>query len=172
MAFKETGSLAPWGAPVLRREIITNSVVTTELDSVKLASGFVALGTGGALVFGHVKAISNRQGVGLETTGSAGAESGSFVGTFTASSSNQTVAKVKAEVDISKFTLYSADPDVAIGTTTGSDLAGYRTDIADEDNTDEDTATAGAAQYTIHGVDPLDSGNHIVSICESVIFGV
>jgi len=172
MAFINRGSLNPHGAPVLRHEIVANSITITELDSVKLSSGFVALGTAGALVFGHVNGIGTQFGVGLETTGAAGAEIGSFAGTYTTASTNQTSEKVKAEVDISKYSLYSADPDAAIGTTTGSNLLGYYTDIADEDNTDESTAIAATAQYFIHGVDPLDSGNQIVSIYESVVFGV
>lgn len=169
---KKVGSLDPHGAPVLRREIITNSVVTTELDSVKLASGFVALGTTGALVYGHVVAFQDANGVGLLTTGVAGAAIGSYAGTYTAASNNQTVAKVKAVCDISKTSLYSMTPDATIGTTTGSNLPGYMTDLADEDNTDESTAAATTAQYAIHGVDPEDSANHVVSIYESQIFGV
>lgn len=172
MSFKLKGSLNPHGAPVLRREIITNSVVTQELDSVKLASGFVALGTAGALVLGHVTAISTNKGLGLNTSGATGAEMGSFVGTYTAASNNQTVAKVKAEVDISKYTVYSVTPDVAIATTTGSNLSGYKTDIADETATDESTATTGTAQYNILGVDPENSANQLVNIYESQVFGV
>lgn len=165
---KDGGSL---GAPLLQTVIVASSVTITEGDSVKLASGFVALGTAGASVYGHVVGLRTEEGVGLLTTGAAGAEIGSYVGTYTTSSTNTTVAKVKAQVDISKFTLYSADPDATIGTTTGSNLAGYFTDLADEDNTDEDTAATTAAQYFIHGVDPEDSGNQIVSVFESVVFG-
>ena len=115
MSFTPHGTLTPQGAPVLRRGIITNSVVTTVEDSVKNASGFVALGTTGALVFGHVKSISTSKEVGVNTTGVAGAEIGSYVGTFTAAADNQTVAMVTADCDISKHTLYSAEEDVAIG---------------------------------------------------------
>jgi len=169
---KLIGSVNPHGGPLLRSEIVANSVALVELDSVKVASGFVALGTAGALVFGNVTAIVTRQGVGLETTGVAGAATGTYAGAYTMASDNQTVAKVKAMVDISKETLYSADPDATIGTTTGSNLLGYHTDIADEDNTDEDTAALTTAQYTIWGVDPDDSGNQVVSIYESQVFGV
>ena len=77
MAFIARGTLNPHGAPVLRRDILANSITVTELDSVKYASGFVALGTAGALVAGHVVSITTDKGVGLETDGSAGAQSGS-----------------------------------------------------------------------------------------------
>jgi len=172
MALKAIGSLAPWGGPVLRREILANSITVVELDSLKLSSGFAALGTAGALVFGHAVALSNRQGTGLETTGAAGAEIGSYVGTFTTASDNQTVGKVKAECDISKFSLYSCELDAAIGTTTGSNLSGYKIDLADEDTLAENTAATTTCQYNLWGVDPNDSTKAVANIYESQVFGV
>jgi hypothetical protein len=172
MAFKAIGSLDPHGSVVLRREILANTITVTELDSVKAASGFIALGTAGALVFGHVVGISTRQGVGMNTTGVAGAEMGSFVNTFATASDNQTVAKVKAEMDISRHTMYSAETSAAIGTTTGSNLIGYRMDLTDEDTLDESTAATTTAQYATWGVDPSNSANAVVTIYESQVFGL
>lgn len=172
MAFKSIGTFAPWGAPVLVRRIAGNSITVTELDSVKIASGFAVLGTTGALVFGHVYAIGTEKGVGVGSTGAAGASFGSFVGTFATASDNQTVAKVKVECDISKYSLYSAEEDAAIGTTTGSNLAGYTQDLADEDTLDESTAVATTGQYMGHGVDPNLSTHAVVNIFESQVFGV
>ncbi len=171
MAFTAIGSLAPYGGPVLRHEIITNSVVTTIADSVKFASGFVALGTAGVAVLGHVNGI-NDKGVGVSTSGASGAALGSFVGTFTAASDNQTVAKVRAEIDVSQFTMYSAEVDATIGTTTGSDLAGYRMDLVDEDTLNESSAVTTIAQYATWGLDPNDSTQAVVNIIESSIFNV
>ncbi|RLF89003.1 hypothetical protein DRN43_04670 [Thermococci archaeon] len=168
MAFKTIGSLDPHGGPVVRKAIVANSVTITEEDSVKASSGFVALGTAGALVLGHVESIVTYDGVGVEDNGAGG----DFVGTYTTASDNQTNAKVSVLVNVSKLYTYSVDPDDTIGTTTGSDLLGYHTDLADEDNTDESTATTGTAQYFIWGVDPMDSGNQEVSIYESQVFGV
>jgi len=168
MAFKSIGTLTPYGGPVLRSEIVTDSVEVTELDAMEVASGFLALGTSGDLIFGHVMAIVTYDGVGMTSDGAGG----SYSGTYTMASDNETVLKYKATCDISKHTLYSVVPDAAIATTTGSNLLGYHTDIADEDETDENTATTATAQYTIHGVDPLVSANQIVNIYESVIYGV
>jgi hypothetical protein len=172
MAFKQIGSLTPHGAPVLRQAVITNSVVSTILDSLKVASGFAALGTAGDAVFGHLMSHVRDEGVGVETSGATGAESGSYVGTYTAASDNQTVGMAKAVCDISKFTLYSAEVDAAIGTTTGSDLLGYNMDLVDEDTLDESTATTGTAQYHNWGVDANDSTKAVVNIKESSVFGV
>lgn len=168
--FTTVGSLESFGAPVLRREVITNSVVSTIGDSLKVASGFIALTTAGDAVFGHLNGHADAEQVGMTTTGVAGAELGSYVNTFTAASNNQTVAQITAVCDISRKTLYSADADAALGTTTGSDLAMYHMDVADEDTLDESTAATTSAQYLTWGVDPNDSGNAIVSIYESQVF--
>lgn len=172
MAFKQVGSLDPHGAPVLRKAVITNSVTSVVMDSVKLASGFAALGTTGALVFGHIVAHKDSDGVGVLTTGATGAAVGSYVGTYAAASNNQTVGLVTAECDVSKFTLYSAEVDATIGTTTGSNLNGYNQDIVDENTLDESTAALTTAQYHGWGVDPDNSAQAIVNILESQVFGV
>jgi len=172
MAIIRNGTLAPWGAPVQISRILANSITVTVNDSVKIASGFAALGTTGALVFGHVMGIGTKDGMGLNTTGVAGASIGSFVGTFLTASDNQTVGFVKATCDVSQFTLYSAEEDAAIATTTGSNLAGYTQDLADEDTLDESTAVTTTGQYMGHGVDPSNSAQAIVNIFESQVFGV
>lgn len=175
MAFIQFGSLNPHGAPVLRKSILTNSIASVVMDSDKVASGFLALGTAGALVFGHVVAHVDKNGMGLLTTGVSGAEIGSYAGAFTAASDNQTVAQVSALCDISTFTLYSCTPDATIGTTTGSNLLGSHTDLISEDTIDENNATnsfATTAQYVIWGVNPNSSTQGIYSIYESQVFGV
>lgn len=172
MAFIPAGSLDPHGAPVLRKEILANSITVVVNDSVKAASGFIALGTAGALVFGHVKGIATANDVGVQSTGVAGAAFGSFVGSYLTASDNQTVGKVRAEMDISKTTLYSAELSAAIGTTTGSNLLGYRMDLTDEDTLDESTAATTTAQYGTFGVDPNNTAQAIVNIYESQVFGV
>lgn len=170
MGFIKYGSLDAHGAPILRGEVITNSVVTSVGDSVKLASGFVALGTAGVAVFGHVVSIATSKDVGVSSSGAAGAAFGSFMGTFTASSDNQTVAKTKAVCDISQTTLWSGEVSAAIGTTTGSNLSGYRMDLTDEDTLNEGSAVATTAQYATWGVDARVTSRAVVSILESSVF--
>lgn len=173
MAFTKFGTLSPYGAPVKLNRTLANSITVTEMDSVKLASGFVALGTAGALVFGHVLAIGTKFGVGMSSTGVAGAEFGSYINTFATASDNQTVAMFKAECDVSKFTLYSAEESAAIGTTTGSNLPGYTQDLTDEDTLNEGSALTTTGQYmNLYGVDPSNSARSVVNIFESQVFGV
>lgn len=172
MAITRIGTMLPNGAPVQLARIVANTITITVNDSVKLSSGFIALGTGGALVFGHVMGLGSEKGMGLNTTGVAGADIGSFIDTFATASNNQTVAKVKATCDVSKFTLYSAEESAAIGTTTGSNLAGYTQDLSDEDTLSESTALTTTGQYMGHGVDPSNTAQAIVNIFESQVFGV
>jgi hypothetical protein len=159
-------------APVLKRAVITNSVKVTQYDGIKLVSGFASLLTTGALIFGHSVAVQTLAGVGLLTTGVAGAGIGSFVNSYTVASDNQTVAKVSTLVDISKDTLYSVNADAALGTTTGSNLIGYHINAASESQLSESSAVATTAQYMIWGTDPADSTRDIVNIYQSVVFGV
>lgn len=172
MAFYNQGTLSPQGAPVKLFRTLANSITVTVNDSVKLVSGFLALGTTGALVFGHVQGIVTSKGMPMNSTGIAGAEFGSFINTFLTASDNQTVAMFKGECDISKFTLYSAEESAAIGGTTGSNLPGYTQDLSDEDTLSETSAATTTGQYMGHGVDPANSAQAIVNIYESQVFGV
>lgn len=172
MAIIKVGTLNPHGAPVLRKEIITNSVVSVVMDSIKIVSGFAALGTTGALVFGHLVNHKSKNDVGLLSTGVSGAEMGSYVGAYTAASDNQTVAMVEAECDISTTSLYSAELDAAVGTTGNSNLSHYNFDLVDEDSLDESSVVATTAQYHSHGIDPDNTAQVIVNIYESQVFGV
>lgn len=172
MAFTKHSTLSPYGAPVKLSRTIANSITVTEMDSVKMASGFCALGTAGALVFGHVLAIGTKGGVGVNTTGATGAEMGSYINTFTTASNNTTVGFVKAEVDVSKFTLYSAEMSATPGTTANSNLAQYTFDLTDEDTLNEASVLATTGQYMSHGLDTSNTARTIVNIFESQVFGV
>lgn len=172
MAFSNIGTMSPYGAPVKLFRTLANSITVTINDSLKLASGFLALGTTGALVFGHVQGLGTAKGMPLSSTGVAGADFGTFTNTFLTASDNQTVAFNKAECDVSKFTLYSAEESAAIGTTTGSNLAGYTQDLSDEDTLSESSALTTTNQYMGHGVDPSNSAQAVVNIFESQVFGV
>lgn len=168
MAFRSIGSLEHTNqAPLLRRYVIANSITVTVNDSVKLATGFVALGTAGALVLGHVNSISAPTGLGVNTSGQVGAGFGSYVNSFLTASNNQTVAQIKADVDINKFSLYAATANAAFGTTTGSNLAGYHIDLQDQSQLDEDSVVTATAQYSTHGMDTTVATQAVINIYES-----
>ncbi len=168
MAFKKIGTNTPYGGPVLFSGILQNSDVFKEDDVTKVdTDGFLTTDSiAGAGLFGHVDSITTFDGVGLTSNG-AGAR---FTNTYTAASDNETVDKVQATVDISQMSKYSVAPDATVGTTTGSDLLGYYIDAADEESTDENTATTGTATFFIWGLDPKDSTKQVVSIFESTVF--
>lgn len=162
------GSLGRVGGPLLVDRIIGNSVVIAVGDSVKTASGFAALGTTGARVLGHVVSILGADGL---TPVKDGTYLGNPGGTFTADSDNQTVDQTKVVVDVDQASLYSAELDATIATTTGSNLAGKNFDLADEDTLDESTVAETTAQYYSHGVDRNNTAQVVVNILESEVFG-
>lgn len=176
MAFRPEGSLVPYGGPVLRSEILANSQTVTVWDATKIdTDGFVIIGTAAAYVFGHITDISTNKGVGLNTTGASGSEIGSYVGTFTTASDNETVGMVRGVIDISQFTLYHSGAPAAgtFGTTTaGSGELGVSFDLSDEDSIDETSVTAqsgGTAQYFSWG--KVTGENAIImNIQESQVF--
>ncbi len=169
MAFKTVGSLNPHGGPVLKTEIITNSINIQIGDEVNANGlGFVALGTSSTLLFGNLVSIIDINGVGVDSNGLGG----NFTLEFTTGSTNSTTTKVAGIVDVSKMTLYSVDPDATVGTTTGSNLLGYHTDLNNEKTTSESGAVDVTAQFHIWGLDPVDSTNQLVNLYESRVFGV
>lgn len=173
MAFKKEGNLVPYGGPILRREILANSITVTVNDSVKIdTDGFIALGTTGESVLGHVTGIGTDKGVGLNTTGVAGSEIGSYAGTFLTASDNETVGFVRAEIDISQMSLYSGTPATGtFGTTTaGSGELGAKFDLTDEDSIDETSVIVATAQYVSWGLNSDSTNTIIVNIFESQVF--
>lgn len=169
--FTKIGSIGRAGGPLLVDRIITNSVTVAVGDSVKTASGFAALGTTGARVLGHVESVVGADGL---TPVKDGSYLGNLGNTFAAASDNQTVAQVRVRVDVDMHSLYSADLDAAIGTTSaagGSGAAGKTFDIANEDTLDESTSAETKQQYYSHGTDRNDTTNVVVNILESEVFG-
>jgi hypothetical protein len=160
--FKLHGTLETTGAPVLKRLIIGNSQTLGVLESVKNTTGFIVRGTAGVSVVGHALNIGTDKGVGLENFDSM---------EVVTDSDNTTVDKYKAEVDVSKMTLYSGLHDGTAGTT-GRQVFGYMVDLADHDELDESTTHATtASQYLIWGQDGDEDNRAVVSIFESRIFG-
>ncbi len=162
------GSLGRYGGPLLVERIITNSVTVAISDSVKTASGFAALGTTGARVLGHVESIVGADGLTPVKDGTLLQNLGA---TYAAASNNQTVAQVKVRVDVDTASLYSAEPDAALATTAGSNLAGKNFDLVDANTLDESTVVETTAQYYSHGVDRNDTDQLVVNILESEVFG-
>lgn len=162
------GTLGQFGGPILVDRILANSVTIAVMDSVKTTGGFAALGTTGARVLGHVVSIVGKDGL---TPVKDGTYLGNAGETYAMESDNQTDKMIRAIVDIDQFALYSAELDAAVGTTTGSDLAGKTFDLADEDTLDESTVAETTAQYYSHGLDRNNTAQVIVNILESEVFG-
>lgn len=165
---RKIGSLGRFGGPLLVDRIIGNSVTVAISDSVKTASGFAALGTAGARVLGHVESVIGADGLTPVKDGTLLQNPGA---TYAAAANNATVAQVRVRVDVDTASLYSAELDVAVGTTTGSNLPGYTFDLESEDKLDESDAAESTQQYYSHGLDRNNTANVVVNILESEVFG-
>lgn len=131
--------------------------------------------TTGKKIVGIIEAIITAKGVAPANNGCGGA----FVETFRTAANNETGAQVCAIVDISPFSVYSADLGDTIGTTTGSNRAFYYLDLGTGDTNNqqlneasaEALGTVGGGQFITHGVDPEDTNNVLVSISKSFLNG-
>lgn len=179
--FKKIGSIAEFNGPVLVDRVLKNSITVAVMDSVKTASGFVLLGTTGARVLGHVESIVGQDGL---TPVKDGTYLGNFASTYATASDNQTVAQIRARVDVSTYSLYSAELDAAAGTTTGSNLGGVYFNIVDEDTLDESTVVeslfsltegtpnvVSVMQYYSLGLDRNKTTQVVAKITNSEVFG-
>jgi len=168
---QKIGTLGNAGGPLLVDRILSNNVVMATADSVRTVAGFLALGVTGARVLGHVEGFVGRDGL-------SPVKDGSYLGNvgnpFTATANNTTVAQVRARVDVDTRSIYSAELDAAVGTTTaagGSGAAGKNFDLVDKDTLDESTSVETTAQYYSHGIDLDTPTNVVVNILESEVFG-
>jgi hypothetical protein len=154
--------------------IIGNSATITIGDMVKLSSGFIALAGANAKILGVVVAIEDANGLDLDNPRrtNAGGTWTSSSKTIVVAADNQTVDQIRAIVDIDPMSIWSAQPDNTIGTTTGSNLAGYYCDLPSaSDQPDEDTTTTTVMQLFIWGLDPENTARGLYSIAEHQIWG-
>lgn len=91
----------------------------------------------------------------------------------TVAGDNETIDQIAAKIDISPFTIYSADISGIMNTTLSSNKPGGWVDGSDQRTIDETTHTrtiGNGGVFQNHGVDPDDSTRMLVSIHESEIF--
>jgi hypothetical protein len=165
MALIYKGTLKPGAGRVLKAFTITDSQVLSEGEAVKLASGKVSTwGTGGAGL-GVVVGFQKADGSPVTDNG----DGGDYAGTYTAPASNT----VQALVDVSSDSIYSGVMDDDLGTTTGSNLAGYNVDLtATSDGFDESSTASTTASFFLWGPDTADeaaTNSVLASIQESQV---
>lgn len=148
-------------------KIIGNSSVLRVGEAVTInTSGFAVTCPAGTVVYGVVNSITSDNGA-VPNTNGAGANFDPY-GDFTVAADNQTVAKYRVLIQTSKDAQYSVGLSAAAGTTTGSNIEGYRMDnTSGAQVLDEATATTGSAQFVSRGLDPSDTTRVIVQIYES-----
>jgi len=151
------------GGRVLMQFTLANSGTYTIGDAVRLVSGKLTLAALGNVVAGIVAGFQKADGSPVTDNGASAA----FTDTYYTSASNT----VKAVIDISRDSIYSVTADDTLGTTTGSNLAGYTMDcLAASDQLDESSALTTTGQFMSLGQDPDPSAatnSVLVMICES-----
>lgn len=177
MAATNTGAqfkynLAGRTSGIIRSFIIGDSKTVTIGDFVHLESGFIDIASATERILGVVIGIVDRDGINMDQSNVT--KEGTWTTsthTYVTDSDNTTSEQARVLVDVDPFSVWSCEPDCTIGTSPGSNLAGYTTEILDEDELDEDSAHAtNAQQLFIWGVDPEDSARALVSIAEHQAF--
>ena len=157
---KAQNTLKNSDSKVQKSFVIKNSATVGLGEAVSLSSGFVQRAGTSGVVLGVVTEIVNERGLPVTLTSNA----------YAAASDNQTVGKIKAVVNVSKEDIYSAALDAAVGTTTGSNLAGAAFNLmADSKTIDESTVGTPGTQFISLGLDPKDSTRVLVKILTSVL---
>ena len=166
------------GGRILRKVVLDASIDWQVGDVVSGGTGgegfngeVIVTDTASYHIIGVIQAIITDKGVSPSDNGCGGA----FVDQYKTAANNETAAKVSALVDVSPFSVYSADLDDTIGTTTGSNRAFYYFNVdsgSANHQLDEASAKApstGNGQFVSHGVDPQDTNNLLVSINRSFL---
>ena len=181
MAFKYRTQLNGENGRILRKFVLDASTDFQVGDAVMIGTGAVdepgvgeaVTATTGLRLLGIIQAITTKDGVSPSSNGCSGA----FVDAYRTPANNETGTQISAIVDISPFSVYSADLDDTIGTTTGSNRYGYFLDLdtgVANHQLNEASAAApstGSGQFVTHGVDPQDTNNVLVSIHETFLVG-
>lgn len=144
----------------------------------RIDDGFAERAAAGERIWGVCEGFVDRFGVPIDVASNRSNHDGTFteggfsVETFASAADNQTDKKVRAVLEVSPFSAYSNTPDATIGTTTGSNLKGYTSEIIDEDEADESSAhQTTLQQLIILGLDPENSANGLYMILERQFMG-
>ena len=157
--FKAKNSLSQKDSKLIKKFVIANSAVLTKGDACSIdADGFLIPATASTVIAGIVNDIVNERGTPVVTNGGTG----SYMGTYTVASDNETVGKVMAQVNLSSEAVYSAELDAAVGSTAGSDEISTKFDLVSASVIDESDVTG--TQFISLGLDPDNAARILVKI--------
>ena len=166
-------NLAGRTSGILRSFIIGDTKTITIGDFVHLEAGYVDPVDADEKILGVVVGITDKNGINMDN--SKVTKEGTWTSstqTVVTDSDNTSSEQVRALIDVDPFSVWSVEPDSTIGGTTGSNLAGYYTDLADEDQVDENAIHQTTVyQLFTWGLDPEDSTRGLYSIAEHQIWG-
>lgn len=167
-------NLAGRTSGIIRSFIIGDTKTVTVGDFVHLETGYIDTAAANEPLLGVVVGIVDQDGINLDnskrTLTGSGASWTTSTQTVVTGSDNTSTDYLRVLVDIDPFSVWSVEPDSAIGQDAQSDLAGCFTDLITEAEVDEDGAVAGQAALFIWGVDPEDTSRGLYSIAEHQIW--
>jgi len=170
-------NLAGRTSGIQRSFIINNSATVTVGDMVILSSGYVAVCPNNTPIMGVVVGFTDSNGIDLassrKTLTGSGASYTASTRTVVAGSDNSSTDYLRAIIDVDPFSVWSAAPDAAIGTTPAAILKGQYTDLVASagDQPAENGAGSTQAQLFIWGLDPEDSTKGLYSIAQHQVWG-
>lgn len=151
--FTLRGHLLGAANPATTDLIINNNVTVTVGDAVYASSGVAALATSSTDIMGVVAAITDANGIDLDSTASD-----NYDGTWTSSSQtyvaaadNTTDKKVKVKVIWDPYAIFENDADDDFADP-GDLFQHYK--LVDEDQIDESENAADAGQFQLVKIDP------------------
>jgi len=154
----------PNGGRVEIEGTLADSTEFTIGDAVKWhTDGTIIVWGAGGVGLGIISGFRKSSGTPVTDNG----DGSDFTGTYTTPASNTVVAVIDVNID----SIYTVVADATLGTTTGSDLAGYNLDcVAGSNYIDESSSLTTTASFYSHGQDPdpnAATNSILVSIQES-----
>ena len=151
---------------------ITGSETITVGDAIMVTDGAAIVSGASSWIMGIVVGLTDEFGIDMDN--SKVTKDGTYTAstkTYAAASDNTTDKKFQVVVDIDPMSVYSAQPDAAIGTTNDSDKPGSFCDvIAASDQPDEDNTDDTIGMLLIWGTDPENTAHGLYSIAEHQIW--
>ncbi len=161
MSFILHGTIDNNFGPILKKVILANSLATSRGDAVRVDAGVLKAPTA-TVVLGHIVQHVTADGTPLINDGAGSIE---YNGTYTTASDNETVAKVAAQIDMSKMTTYTGDVDADIP---ADSLLFTRLNLKDKDELTATGAPVSGGTYALHS--KVATRKAVVSIAVSQLF--
>jgi len=155
--FKLRGHLLGAQNPVTRDAIITDSETVTVGDAIQMTDGFAQVCDANERIMGIAVAITDENGIDLDSTRSDNYDGTwtSSTQTYVASADNESDKKIKVKMICDPYALFYNDADGSL--TSAMDMEFFS--LVDEDQVDADTNSATVGEMQLWKRDPDGDGD-------------